>query len=307
MTMPKALHSRYDVDRLYVSRKEWGRGLTSIQDHVDTSTQRLKDYMEKRKGRLITATGNNTDDTKISKPEITRKQKWEAKQFCGRFKRLTSDISREKTWMLLKKRNLMRETESLLIAVQNKAIRTNYMKATIDKTQQNRRYRLCSDRDETINHIISECSKFTQKEYKTRHDWWARWSTRNCARNLNLTIRKMVYAQPSSCPGERDKLLWDFQIQTGHLISTRRPELIIINKKKTTSRIVDFAVSADQRVMLKESEKKDKYLDLARESKKTVEHECNGFTNCNWCSCYSHQRIDKRTWDSSNYIIVEIV
>ena len=28
------------------------------------------------------------------------------------------------------------------------------------------------------------------------------------------------------------KLLWDFDIQTGHLISARIPGLIIINKKK---------------------------------------------------------------------------
>ena len=34
--------------------------------------------------------------------------------------------------------------------------------------------RLCGDRDETINHIISECSKLAQKEYKARHDWVAR-------------------------------------------------------------------------------------------------------------------------------------
>ena len=26
-------------------------------------------------------------------------------------------------------------------------------------------------RDETINHIISECSKLALKEYKTRHNW----------------------------------------------------------------------------------------------------------------------------------------
>ena len=31
--------------------------------------------------------------------------------------------------------------------------------------------RLCGDRDETINHIISECRRLTQKDYKTRHDW----------------------------------------------------------------------------------------------------------------------------------------
>ena len=33
-------------------------------------------------------------------------------------------------------------------------------------------------------------------------------------------------------------------------------------------KIVDFAVLADHEMKLKESEKKDKYLDLARESKK---------------------------------------
>ena len=39
MTMHKALHPRDDVDRLYVSRKEGGRGLTSIEDSVDASIQ----------------------------------------------------------------------------------------------------------------------------------------------------------------------------------------------------------------------------------------------------------------------------
>ena len=68
------------------------------------------------------------------------------------------------------------ERESLreklnLIAAQNNAIRTNYVKATIDKTQQNSSSRLCGDTDKTINHIISECCKLGQSEYKTRHDW----------------------------------------------------------------------------------------------------------------------------------------
>ena len=34
MTMHKAFHPRGDIDRLYVSRKEWGRGLASIEDSV---------------------------------------------------------------------------------------------------------------------------------------------------------------------------------------------------------------------------------------------------------------------------------
>ena len=64
------------------------------------------------------------------------------------------------------------------------------------------------------------------------------------------------------------KLLWDFNIQTDHLIPARRPDLIIINKKKRICKIVDFAVPADHRINLKECKKKDKYLDLARELKK---------------------------------------
>ena len=64
------------------------------------------------------------------------------------------------------------------------------------------------------------------------------------------------------------KLLWDFDIHTDHLISARRPDLIKINRKKKTCKIVDFAVPADYRIKPKECEKKDKYLDLARKLKK---------------------------------------
>ena len=79
MTMYKALHPWDDVDR-DVSRKEGGRGLTSIEDNFDASIQRLKLYTEKCLWRRITATRNNTEDTTISWTEITRKQKWEEKQ-----------------------------------------------------------------------------------------------------------------------------------------------------------------------------------------------------------------------------------
>ena len=67
---------------------------------------------------------------------------------------------------------------------------------------------------------------------------------------------------------ETHNLPQDFEIQMNHQISARRPDNIIINNKKRTSRIVDFAVLADHRVKLKECEKKDKYLNLVRELKK---------------------------------------
>ena len=93
------------------------------------------------------------------------------KKLYGRFNRLINTNSHDKTWTCLRKGNLKRETESLQIAAQENAIRTTHIKAIIDKTQQNNKCRLCVDRDETINYIISECSKLVQKEYKTRHNW----------------------------------------------------------------------------------------------------------------------------------------
>ena len=63
MTMHKALHPTDDVNRLYVSRKEGGRGLASIKDSVDASKQRLEDYMEKYERGLITAIRNDIDNT----------------------------------------------------------------------------------------------------------------------------------------------------------------------------------------------------------------------------------------------------
>ena len=79
MTMHKALHPRDDIDRVYVPRKEGGRGLASIEDSVNTSIRRLKDYTEKHEGELITAIRNNTDNTIHNRMTKTIKQKWEEK------------------------------------------------------------------------------------------------------------------------------------------------------------------------------------------------------------------------------------
>ena len=149
--------------KLNVFRKEGGRGFASIEDSVDALIQPLEDFIEKHEQELIAAIRKDTDNT-IDDRMTTRKEKWEEKYFYGRFKCLINNISRQKTWTWLRKGNLKRETGSLLIAAQDKAMRTNHIKARIDKMQQNSKCRLWGDRYETINHIISECSKLALKE-----------------------------------------------------------------------------------------------------------------------------------------------
>ena len=93
MNKHKALHSRDDVDRLYVSRKEGERGLAIIEDSVDASIQRLEGYIEKHEGVLHAATRSDTENMKTNRMIITKKQTWKAKQLYGRFKQLISNIS----------------------------------------------------------------------------------------------------------------------------------------------------------------------------------------------------------------------
>ena len=58
-------------------------------------------------------------------------------------------------------------------------------------------------------------------------------------------------------------------------ISAKRPDLVIENLPNS-----GFAVSSYHKVKIKECNKRDKYLDLARELKKSIEEEGDDDTNC---------------------------
>ena len=80
----------------------------------------------------------------------------------------------------------------------------------------------------------------------------------------------MVYAQPRTCPRK-----WYTQTPVGLWYTNGSPNLgpktksyNNQQKKMRICKIVNFAVPADHRLKLKECEKRDKYLDLARELKK---------------------------------------
>ena len=71
----------------------------------------------------------------------------------------------------------------------------------------------------------------------------------------------------SALENEMHKVLWNFDIQKDHLIPTKRPDLVMVNKKKRTCLIMDFVVPRSHRLKSKENDKRDNYLDLARELK----------------------------------------
>ena len=114
---------------------------------------------------------------------------------------------------------------------------------------------LYGDRDEKIYHIITECSKLAQKEYKTRHNWVGKMIHWEMCQKFKFDHTNKLYMHKPASVLENDthKHRWDFDIHTDHLISVRRSDLIIINqnlKKKRICKIVDFTVAADHRIKL---------------------------------------------------------
>ena len=54
--------------------------------------------------------------------------------------------------------------------------------------------------------------------------------------------------------------MWDFSIQTDH--EAWRPDWVVVDKKRRTCKIIDFAVPGDSRIEEKEKDKIEKYQDL---------------------------------------------
>ena len=96
-------------------------------------------------------------------------------------------------------------------------------------------------------------------------------------------ITKWYVHKAESVPeNDSHKIVRDFEIQTDHLVPTRRVDLVTVKKKKERKKrtcwLLDFAVQADHRVKIKENEKRDKYLNLAWELKN--QWNMIGDTNC---------------------------
>ena len=63
-------------------------------------------------------------------------------------------------------------------------------------------------------------------------------------------------------------VLWDFPIQTDHVLQVYRPDILVNDKDVNHTWIIDTAMSGDGRAEEKKCEKVEKHLDLAREIQK---------------------------------------
>ena len=118
--------------------------------------------------------------------------------------------------------------------------------------------------------MVSGCSKLEQKEYKRRHNNLGKIVHWKLARKCNFESGDIWYEyKPESVLENEDyKILWDFSIQTDHVREVRRPDLVVVDKKERSCKIIDFAVPRDSRIEEKVKDKIEKYQDFERELQK---------------------------------------
>ena len=150
--------------------------MTSIEDCVELAIRGLNVYVHRSEARLIQAAREDKIDgleaasvLKRSKKE-KRLEDWEEKVLYGQYLRQIKEVRSDQCWAWLQNGDLKRETESLIVAAQNQSIRTNLVKAKIEKSQGDSLCTVCRKVDESIDHIFSGCSKLAQKQYKRRHE-----------------------------------------------------------------------------------------------------------------------------------------
>ena len=116
------------MDRLYVKRSEGGRGLLSVEDCVNIEVGSLFKYVVTSSERLLQAvTDEKILDEGVTKQSIRaeRLTRYRNKALHRQFLEGTEEVRDPDSWDWLKTGTIKKETEGLLTAAQDQALRTN--------------------------------------------------------------------------------------------------------------------------------------------------------------------------------------
>ena len=133
----------------------FGQSIPGLENYVSKSPEKLLSSV-----RIIGECGLESTDHFKKRKQKEREDEWSQKVMHGQFIRQTAETAGTKSWLWLQKGYLKIETESLITAVQDQALRANLTKTSQvkpdqKKSQNNPTCRMCKKEDESVMHIIS--------------------------------------------------------------------------------------------------------------------------------------------------------
>eukprot|EP00116_Pleurobrachia_bachei_P008550 sb/3468812/ len=143
-----------------------------------------------------------------------------------------------------------------VFAAQDQAIRTNWLKAAIEKEKEvTEKCRICNQHNESVEHILNGCTKLANGDYKLRHDRVAAALHWGMCKDHGFPAESKWWSHYAEkvLENEKGKILWDFHIQTDNPIEACKPDLVLLDKSKKEA------------ILIVNDKKIEKYQELRRE------------------------------------------
>ena len=147
----------------------------------------------------------------------------------------------------LRKAHLNPVTEVLIMAAQDQASCTNWLKHHNWRIIPSDHCRRCGQFAESVEHIVAGCPVLAQTVHLNRHNAVAsaiHWSLCNSCGFLRCDS----WWQHHVLENERYKLLYAFNIFTDQMIQARRPDLVYVDKLQRKTYLIDITCAIDTNV-----------------------------------------------------------
>ena len=282
-------HPKSAMERVTMPREHGGRGVIDLKNLQNRQVDLLRKYffdkmLESTLHRAVvladkSLTPLNLHDRTLDPlqnivTQVMKEQTWEQKVLHGRHYKVLHeenvDTLASNKWLQVGE--LFGETEGFMIAIQDKIIMTkNYRKHIIKDNTVEDKCRKCHLRGETIEHIVSGCPLLAQTDYLHRHNQVANIVHQKLALKYKLIDKHTAYYKykPQAVLDNKDyKLYYDRAVITDQTIHHNRPDIIITDKRKKETYLIDIAVPLCHNLEKTWETKMTKYLELSHEVKK---------------------------------------
>lgn len=278
LTMNHTFHMRSSVDRLYMKRKDGGRGLISVKQCVRSEEIGLCEYVMGSEEWMLRVVAENmvvieSKDEYGKRLEKERLGRLMKKPLHGKFFNAVKNVADARSWQWLRGGFLDKKNEGYVCAAQENVLKTRlYERTVMKKGEVDVMCRKCGKSPESVGHLVSGCSVLAQTEYRRRHDrmglrvYWELCGKYGVARHERWydetpdTIRK-------SGDG-RFEIWWDNTVVTPTHMEHNRPDVVVIDHVLKKWVLVDFSVPFDANVLKKEDDKIRIYAKLSTEINK---------------------------------------
>lgn len=198
---------------------------------------------------------------------------WCEKHMHGKFPKYLANphIDMDQSFQWMKHTGLKGETEGLIVAAQDQALKTRYYAKHIMKQGNTDVCRMCHQQPETTEHIMAGCTAIAADMYLDRHNKVAAELHLDICKHYGIdTQAKHWYQHKPDRVMENDEvtILWDSQIQTDRHIPCNKPDIVIKEKKTRKCVMIDVSIPSDYNIQRKATEKMSKYVDLQIECEK---------------------------------------